>query len=46
MTAILFHQPIIDDKRRERLYAGEIFVNSANEHSMALVELAREMIRG
>ncbi len=44
MTAILFDQPINDDKRRERLYAGDIFVYSANEHSMALVELAREMI--
>ncbi|ASJ75103.1 hypothetical protein [Granulosicoccus antarcticus] len=44
MTAILFDQPLDDDKRRERLYAGDILVYSANEHSMALVELAREMI--
>ena len=44
MTAILFDQPIDDDARRERLYAGDIFVYSPNEHSTALVELARGMI--
>lgn len=33
-----------DDTRRKRLYAGEIFVHSPDEHSLALVELARSMI--
>ena len=44
MTAIHFDRPLDDDARRERLYAGDLFVYSANEHSLALVELARELI--
>ena len=40
MTAIYIDQKIDDDGRRDRLYKGDIFVYSANEHSMALIELA------
>jgi hypothetical protein len=44
MTAIHFDQKIDDDARRRLLFHGDIFVYSANEHSSALVELARELI--
>jgi hypothetical protein len=44
MTAIYIDQKIDDDGRRDRLYKGDIFVYSANEHSMALIELARKLI--
>jgi hypothetical protein len=44
MTAIYIDQKIDDDTRRDRLYKGDIFVYSANEHSMALIELARKLI--
>jgi hypothetical protein len=44
MTAIHFDQKIGDDARRRLLFQGDIFVYSANEHSSALVELARELI--
>ena len=45
MTAIYIDQKLDDDSRRDRLYKGRgIFVYSANEHSMALIELARKLI--
>ena len=44
MTAIYIDQKIDDDHRRDRLYKGDIFVYSANEHSMALIDLARKLI--
>jgi hypothetical protein len=44
MTAIYFDQKMDDDARRRLLYAGDLFVYSANEHSLALIELARELI--
>ena len=44
MTAIHLDQPLDDDSRRERLYAGDLFVYSPNEHSLELVDLARELI--
>ena len=44
MTAIYFDQKIDDDTRRQRLYDGDIFVYSANEHSLALIEVARKLI--
>ena len=44
MTVIHFDRKLDDDSRRERLYDGDVFVYSANEHSMALVDLARKLI--
>jgi len=44
MTAIYFDQKIDDDARRRLLFGGDIFVYSANQHSLALVEVARELI--
>jgi hypothetical protein len=44
MTAIYFDQQLNDDTRRRKLYDGDIFVYSANQHSMALVEVARSLI--
>ena len=44
MTAIYIDQKLDDDTRRSKLYGGDIFVYSANEHSMALVEVARKLI--
>jgi len=44
MTAIYFDQKVDDDTRRSRLFGGDIFVYSANEHSLALIGLARKLI--
>lgn len=44
MTAVYFDQKIDDDSRRQRIYDGDLYVYSANEHSMALVEIARKLI--
>ncbi len=43
MIAIHFESPMNDAQRRERLYAGDIFVQRARESSRALCALAREM---
>ncbi|MGI5215004.1 hypothetical protein [Plantactinospora sp. CA-290183] len=43
MTVVYFDSPMSDDERRERLFAGDIFVYSPTPHSMALVAFAREM---
>lgn len=45
MTAIYFDRKIDDDSRRDLLYKGDLFVYSANEHSLALIEVARNLIR-
>lgn len=45
MTAVYFDRKIDDDHRRQLLYAGDLFVYSANEHSLALIEVARKLIR-
>lgn len=45
MTAIYLDRKIDDDSRRDLLYKGDLFVYSANEHSLALIELARSLIR-
>lgn len=45
MTAIYFDRKIDDDSRRDLLYKGDLFVYSANEHSLALIEVARKLIR-
>ena len=44
MTAIHVDQRLNDDARRKLIYDGDLFVYSANEHSMALVEVARKLI--
>jgi hypothetical protein len=44
MTALYIDQKIDDDTRRQRIYDGDLYLYSANEHSMALVELARGLI--
>jgi hypothetical protein len=44
MTAIHLDSPLADDLRRARLYAGDVFVYSPNEHSIALCEFACSLI--
>lgn len=44
MTAIYLDKKLDDDSRRKLIYGGDVFVYSANEHSMALVEVARKLI--
>ena len=44
MTAIHIDRKLDDDTRRKLIYDGDLFVYSPNEHSMALVELARGLI--
>lgn len=44
MTAIYLDARLDDDSRRDKLFNGDIFVYSANEHSQALVDLVRGLI--
>lgn len=44
MTAIHVDARLSDEARRPRLYAGDVFVHSPSEHSLALCEFARELI--
>jgi hypothetical protein len=44
MTAIYVDRKLDDDSRRKLIYEGDIFVYAPNEHSMALVEVARKLI--
>lgn len=44
MTTVYFDRKIDDDSRRRMIYDGDLFVYSANEHSLALIELARKLI--
>jgi hypothetical protein len=45
MTALRFDSPLDDDARRQRLYAGELFVYSPTKASLEFCEFARGMIR-
>jgi hypothetical protein len=45
VNTIYFDSQMTDDLRRDRLYEGHLFVKSATPGSLALVQLAREMIR-
>lgn len=45
MTALRFDSPLDDDARRQRLYAGELFVYSPTRESLEFCEFARGMIR-
>lgn len=44
MTAVHFDASFDDDRRRELLYAGDLFVHRPVPGALALVDLAREMI--
>ncbi len=44
MNSVFFDPHQSDDARRERLYAGQLFVLSPTRASLALVELAKELI--
>jgi hypothetical protein len=43
MNSVFFDSPLPDEKRREHLYAGQIFVFSPTPSSLALCEFAREL---
>lgn len=43
MNATYFNSNVNDDLRRGRLYAGQLFVYSARQSTMALCEFAREL---
>ena len=43
MANIYFGEQIGDGERRQKLFAGDIFVASATSESLALVNLARQM---
>lgn len=45
MNSVFFDSRMTDDQRREALYAGQLFVLSPTPASLALVDLANEMIR-
>ena len=44
MAAVHFDASTSDDARRQRLYAGDIFIGSPSESSSAMAELARKML--
>jgi hypothetical protein len=44
MNSVYFDPRLTDDARRERLYAGQLFVLNPTRASLALVELAKELI--
>jgi hypothetical protein len=44
MTTIHYDSAIGDERRRELIYQGDLFVYSPSKASMALVELARDML--
>jgi hypothetical protein len=44
MTTVHFDSRMQDDERRERLFAGDLFVYSPTPQSLELVQLAREML--
>ncbi len=44
MTTIYFDATLSDDERREKLYAGDLFVYSPRPSLQALVDFAREML--
>lgn len=45
MNTIYFDTTVTDNVRRQQLYAGQLFVYSPTPSSVALVELARELIK-
>jgi len=45
MNTIYFDTTVTDNVRRQQLYAGQLFVYSPTQSSVALVELARELIK-
>src|SRR6266516_1706474 len=42
--SVYFDAQMADDERRERLYAGDIFIFSETVHSRALISLAQAML--
>jgi hypothetical protein len=44
MSAVHFDAAMSDDQRRERLYAGDLFITSASPSSKALIALARQLL--
>ena len=45
MNTLYFDTTVTDNVRRQQLYAGQLFVYSPTPSSVALVELARELIK-
>lgn len=45
MNAVFYDSSLTEDRRREELFRGNIFVYSPTPHSLALVELARTLAR-
>lgn len=45
VSSVFFDSALSDEARRERLYAGDLFVYRAVPSALALVELAWELIR-
>jgi hypothetical protein len=45
MSAVFYNSGLTDERRRKELYNGELFVFSPTPGSLALNELARELIR-
>jgi hypothetical protein len=43
MTVVYFDSPMSDDERREKLFAGDLFVYSPTPAMLALAEFARQM---
>ena len=44
MSSVYFDSSASDAERRDRLYAGDIFILSPTEGSRALIDLARRML--
>jgi hypothetical protein len=44
MGSVYFDSQLGDDERRNRLYAGDIFIMSATERTRALIDFARQML--
>ena len=44
MGSVYFDSQIGDEERRNRLYAGDIFIVSATERTRALIDFARQML--
>lgn len=45
MTSVYFDSPLSDAERRQRLYAGDLFVYAPGPSALSLVGLARELIQ-
>ena len=44
MTTLHYDAKFSDDQRRELIYSGDVFVYSPSKHSLAMVDLARDML--